>query len=193
MSKWKVILATLLIFGSGIGTGVLLSKRNAPADGPQSGELGKFAPANSNDNQRSLTPVFFRSPGFLDRHLDLTKQQKEQVQSIMETSHERIRELSTPFRDQLKEEQQAVQKDLREILTTEQAKKFDNLPRYRFLNGKAQPSGRPPRHRLGGSLAPPEQNGTSKPTRKPKEPIEKQPAPGKGDEGEEALPGLKTV
>ena len=186
MSQWKVILATLLIFGSGIGTGVLLSKRNMPADEPQPGELGKFAPANSNDNPRLLRPVFFRSPGFLERNLELTEPQKEQVQSIMETSHERIRELSTPFRDHLKEEQQAVRKALREILTPEQAKKFNNLPRYRFLNGKAQPSGRPPRHRPGGTLAPPEKNGTSK----PKEPIEKQPAPGKG---EEALPGLKTV
>ena len=186
MSQWKVILATMLIFCSGIGTGVLLSRRDAPADGSQPSQLGKFAPTNSKDDQRSLRPVFFRSPGFLDRHLDLTEPQKEQVQSIMETSHEHIRELSTPFRNQLKEEQQAVQKALREILTPEQAKKFNNLPRYRFLNGKAQPSGRPPRHRPGGTLAPPEKNGTSK----PKEPIEKQPAPG---EGEEALPGLKTV
>ncbi len=144
MSQWKVILATLLIFGSGIGTGVLLSKRNAPTDEPQPGELGKFAPANSNDDPRSLRPVFFRSPGFLDRHLDLTESQKEQVRLIMETSHERIRELSTPFRDQLTEEQKNVQKALHEILTPEQAKKFDNLPRYRFLNGKAEPSGRPP-------------------------------------------------
>jgi len=145
MGQWKVILATLLIFGSGIGTGVLLSKRNAPVDEPQPSELGKFASANSNDDPRSLRPVFFRSPGFLDRHLDLTESQKEQVQLIMETSHERIRELSTPFRDQLTEEQQTVQKALREILTPEQTKKFDNLPRYRFLNGKTEPSGRPPR------------------------------------------------
>ena len=189
MSPWKVILATLLIFGSGIGTGVLLSKRNAPTDEPQPGELGKFAPANSNDNPRSLRPVFFRSPGFLDRHLELTQPQKEQVQSIMETSHEHIRELSTPFRNQLKEEQQAVQKALREILTPEQAKKFNNLPRYRFLNGKPQPSGRPQPRRPGGSLAPPEENGTNK----PKEPIEKQPDLDKDNGGEEVLRGLKTV
>ena len=145
MGQWKVILATLLIFGSGIGTGVLLSKRNAPVDGPQPNEPGKFASANSTDDPRSLRPVFFRSPGFLDRHLDLTEAQKKQVQLVMETSRERIRELSTPFRDQLMEEQKTVQKALREILTPEQAKKFDNLPRYRFLNGKAEPSGRPPR------------------------------------------------
>ena len=81
MSQWKVILATLLIFGSGIGTGVLLSKRNAAADEPQPNEPGKFASTNSNDDPRSLRPVFFRSPGFLDRHLDLTESQKEQVQN----------------------------------------------------------------------------------------------------------------
>ena len=189
MSQWKVILATLLIFGSGIGTGVLLSKRNASPIESHPGELGKFAPTNSGDNQRSLRPVFFRSPGFLDRHLDLTDPQKEQVQSIMETSHKHIRELSTPFRNQLKEEQQAVQKALREILTPEQAKKFNNLPRYRFLNGKPQPSGRPQPRRPEGSSAPPERNGTNK----PKEPIEKQPDLNKDDGGEEALRGLKTV
>ena len=186
-------MATLLIFGSGIGTGVLLSKRNMPADEPQPGELGKFAPANSNDNPRLLRPVFFRSPGFLERNLELTEPQKEQVQSIMETSRERIRELSMPLRDRLKEEQLTVQKDLREVLTPEQAKKFDNLPRYRFLNEKAGPSGRPPRHRPGGSLAPTEQNGSHKPTRKPEKSIKEQPSPGKDGKREEVLPGLKTV
>ena len=188
MSQWKVILATLLIFGSGIGTGVLLSRRDAPADGSQPSELGKFAPTNSKDDQRSLRPVFFRSPGFLDRHLDLTEPQKEQVQSIMETSHERIRELSTPFRDHLKEEQQAVQKALREILTPEQAKKFDNLPRYRFLNEKAQPSGRPSQ-RPGGTSAPSGRNRSHK----PKKAIEKKPAPDNGEGGQDAHLGLKTV
>ena len=188
MSQWKVILATLLIFGSGIGTGLLLSKRDAPPIESHPGELGKFAPTNSDDNQHSLRPVFFRSTGFLDRHLDLTEPQKEQVQSIMETSHERIRELSTPFRDLLKQEQKDVQKALREILTPEQAKKFDNLPRYRFLNGKAQPSGRPPR-RPGGALAPSERKGSHK----PKKAIEKKPAPANGDGGQDAQHGLKTV
>jgi hypothetical protein len=188
MSQWKVILATLLIFGSGIGTGLLLSKRDAPPIESHPGELGKFAPTNSDDNQHSLRPVFFRSTGFLDRHLDLTAPQKEQVQSIMETSRERIHELSTPFRDQLRQEQQDVQKALREILTPEQAKKFDNLPRYRFLNGKAQPSGRPPR-RPGGASAPSGRNGSGK-TEKP---IEKKPAPGNDDEGQDAHRGLKTV
>ncbi|MCH2378846.1 MAG: hypothetical protein MK236_05420 [Pedosphaera sp.] len=188
MSQWKVILATLLIFGSGIGTGLLLSKRDAPPIESHPGELGKFAPTNSDDNQHSLRPVFFRSPGFLDRHLDLTAPQKEQVQSIMETSRERIHELSTPFRDQLRQEQQDVQKALREILTPEQAKKFDNLPRYRFLNEKAQPSGRPSQ-RPGGASAPSGRKGSGK-TEKP---IEKKPAPGNDDEGQDAHRGLKTV
>ena len=188
MSQWKVILATLLIFGSGIGTGLLLSKRNASPIESHSGELGKFAPTNSDDNQHSLRPVFFRSTGFLDRHLDLTEPQKEQVQSIMETSHGRIRELSTPFRDQLRQEQQDVQKALREVLTPNQRKTFDHLPRYRFLNEKAQPSGRPSQ-RPGGASAPSGRNGSGK-TEKP---IEKKPAPGNDDEGQDAQHGLKTV
>ena len=188
MSQWKVILATLLIFGSGIGTGLLLSKRDAPPIESHPGELGKFAPTNSDDNQRSLRPVFFRSTGFLDRHLDLTAPQKEQVQSIMETSRERIHELSTPFRDQLRQEQQDVQKALRELLTPDQRKIFDHLPRYRFLNEKAQPSGRPSR-RPGGASAPSGRNGSGK-TEKP---IEKKPAPGNDDEGQDAQHGLKTV
>jgi len=178
MSQWKVILATLLIFGSGIGTGVLLNERKTSGKNTQ-----------SDGDRHSLRPIFFRTPGFLDRHLDLTKQQKEQVQSIMETSHEHIRELSTPFRNQLKEEQQAVQKALREVLTPEQAKTFNTLPRYRFLNGKPQPSGRPQPRRPGGSLAPPERNGTNK----PKEPIEKQPDLDEDNRDEEALPDLKTI
>ncbi|MDP7012233.1 MAG: hypothetical protein QF685_12735 [Verrucomicrobiota bacterium] len=182
MSQWKVILATLLIFGSGIGTGVLLSERNAPGKEPQ-----------LNGDRHSLRPIFFRSPGFLVQHLDLTEQQKEQIHSIMEDSHENIRNLSIPFRDQLKQEQQSIQKKLRKTLTPEQAKKFDLLPPYRFPNEKAGPSGRPARRRSGGSLPPPEQNESHKPARKPEKSIKEQPSPGKDGKREEALPDLKTV
>lgn len=185
MNQWKVILATLLIFGSGLGTGYLMRDRaepNAitPPETPPN-ERGKFAPANgSRSNQR---PIFFRSAGFLDRHLDLTEEQTHQIQKIMKGSHVRIREFGAPFRDQLKEEHQKVQQQIRAVLTPEQSKKLDSLPHYRFNGESGRPGGRPPHLRPGGPQLPPS----------PKSQRPPQSAPTQDNKSVETLPDLKTA
>ena len=102
MHQWKVILATVLIFGSGVGTGHFLSRRNVPEPAaPQPGNVdGKFSPANSNTKgfQPTTTrPMMFRSHGYLDNHLKLTDEQKVQLREVRKAGHNRVREFGKPF------------------------------------------------------------------------------------------------
>ncbi|MFL2903886.1 MAG: hypothetical protein ACJZ65_06725 [Limisphaerales bacterium] len=146
MDQWKAILATLMIFGSGVGTGHLLTRQTAPETPtpPQNG-TSRFQPQS---NGKEARPVFFRSSGYLDRHLELSEEQKNQIRELTKQSHQRIFEFGEPFREQLREEHRDLQKQIRGTLTPEQTRVFDNLPHFRFNKEPGRPKGRPP-HRSG--------------------------------------------
>ena len=158
MHQWKVILATVLIFGSGVGTGHLLSHRNTPQ--PENLD-GKFSPVNSaNPNSTNFLPpaarpMMFRSHGYLDNHLKLTTEQKEQLQKIRKASHARVREYGKPFREQIMDEDLRMRKEIRSLLTPEQARIFDGLPHFRINREPGRPgAGRPPHPRTNGPRPP---------------------------------------
>ena len=60
MDQWKAILATLMIFGSGVGTGHLLTRQNAPETPtpPQNGT----SDFNHNPTARKRGPSFSVHP-----------------------------------------------------------------------------------------------------------------------------------
>ena len=151
MHQWKVILATVLIFGSGVGTGHLLSRRNVPEPAaPQPGNVdGKFSPANSNTKGFQPTtarPMMFRSHGYLDNHLKLTDEQKVQLREIRKAGHDRVREFGKPFREKIIAEDQRVREEIRALLTPEQVRTFDRLPHFRINPEPGRPgAGRQPR------------------------------------------------
>ncbi len=158
MHQWKVILATVLIFGSGVGTGHLLSHRNTPQ--PENLD-GKFSPANSaNPNSTNFLPpaarpMMFRSHGYLDNHLKLTTEQKEQLQKIRKASHDRVREYGKPFREQIMDEDLRMRKEIRSLLTPEQVRIFDGLPHFRINREPGRPgAGRRPHPRTNGPRPP---------------------------------------
>jgi Spy/CpxP family protein refolding chaperone len=151
MHQWKVILATVLIFGSGVGTGHFLSLRNAPeqpAPQPKNSD-GKFSPANSNTKgfqPPSARPMMFRSHGYLDNHLKLTDEQKVQLREVRKAGHDRVREFGKPFRERIIAEDQRVREEIRTLLTPEQARTFDRLPHFRINPEPGRPgAGRQPR------------------------------------------------
>ncbi len=158
MHQWKVILATVLIFGSGVGTGHLLSHRNTP----QPEDLdSKFSPANSaNPNSTNFLPpaarpMMFRSRGYLDNHLKLTTEQKEQLHKIRKAGHDRVREYGKPFREQIMDEDLRMRKEIRSLLTPEQVRIFDGLPHFRINREPGRPgAGRRPHPRTNGPRPP---------------------------------------
>jgi len=158
MNQWKAIAAILLIFGSGAGTGYLLKSRSTadPAQNPP----GQASPLENKPNQRSVGPVFFRSLGHLNNHLELSKPQREKIGAIMDASRARIAEKGADFREVLEGEHAAWREAVQRELTPQQLKKFDRISNFRFRKEPGKPSGRP-----GGTRDRP----PGKPKPKPKE------------------------
>ncbi|HWW03620.1 MAG TPA: hypothetical protein VNZ64_28210 [Candidatus Acidoferrum sp.] len=123
MNTWKVILATLVIFATGVVTGGLLAvysgrsfvlrpqHPNAPRS-PQSVSAG------------GLRLEFLRR---IQRDLDLTPEQRERIDKILKESQEHTRKLMEPISPALKEEFQRTKEEFRQVLTAEQRARFDEL------------------------------------------------------------------
>lgn len=168
MTQWKAIAAILLIFGSGAGTGYLLKSRQAPAS--NSNPLGgseQFTPLKFKSSKSSVGPVFFRSLGHLNRHLELTAEQQKQIRAIMDSSRARIAEEGAEFRDLLQAEHSEWENAVRNVLTPSQKKKFEKISGFKFRKDPGRPSGRP----SGGRNRPPKDTPAPKaPTPKPADP-----------------------
>lgn len=141
MSPWKVILATMVIFGCGVVTGALLMKSQLPlAVSPDvvSHPLSTNQPPPLNQFQR---PEFLRR---MQKQLDLSPAERDDITKIMKASQERSRPLWDQIAPQLHAEVKRVREEIRNVLTPEQQKKFDELlkARPRKMDGTNSPGGR---------------------------------------------------
>jgi hypothetical protein len=163
MNQWKVILAVLLIFVSGLGTGMLLKRTTRNAAPP----TAKDSKAKS--SRQTQTLLFFRSTSYLQRNLKtLSPEQQKQIQEITDHSRDGIREKSTDFRDELSVVQRDWEEAVREVLTPEQARQFNQLPRVNFHRDTGRPSGRPNLNEKQRPLPPPSTNAPSQGPTPPK-------------------------
>lgn len=153
MNSWKIILATVVIFGAGVITGGLLvdhvnGKRpdfaavdqtqtpdshatNAPAGGhgqnhPPQVPLPRLA--------ERLSKEFVRR---LDESLHLTPEQREAIAKIVADGQERNHAIWTNVAPQMRKVIQDVNQQIRTQLTPEQLKRFEELM-------KQTPPKRPP-------------------------------------------------
>ena len=156
MNQWKVILAVLLIFGSGMGTGMLLNRATPNAAPPDTED------SSGKSSRQTQTLLFFRSTIYLQRNLKtLSSEQQKQIQEITDRSRDRIREKSTDFRDELSVVQRDWEEAVRKMLTPEQARQFNQLPRVNFHRDTGRPSGRPNLNEKPRPLPPPSTNAPS--------------------------------
>ncbi|HEX3799244.1 MAG TPA: hypothetical protein VH413_11130 [Verrucomicrobiae bacterium] len=129
MNAWKVILSTLVIFIAGVVTGGLLvtvavrvtQTHSRPARDPN-------APA------ASANPWLVKNRDLLrrmDRELELTPEQHGRIETIIAASQERTKLLWKPITPQMNKELQMVHAEIRDLLTPDQKKKFDDFPRVR--------------------------------------------------------------
>ena len=129
MSPWKVILATMVIFGCGVVTGALLMKTELPRAGVAQ-ELPPH-PANSTNPPPPLAQI--QRPEFLRRmqkQLELTASQRDEIAKIMKASQERNRPLWDQIAPQMREEVKRVREEIRQALTPDQQKKFDEMLKF---------------------------------------------------------------
>ena len=141
MNFWKVILATVVIFGAGVFTGGLLvnsvqhphSRNNhrPPAN------VETHEPQSRTNNLASMSRPQ-RTPDILgtnfvqqlDDALQLTPDQRASIQKIIADGQERNHAIWTNNSAQMREVIQDVRHRVRETLTADQQKKFEDLMKH---------------------------------------------------------------
>lgn len=139
MSYWKVILATMVIFTCGIITGAMVTKAARPAQ-------VRYFPA---DPRPPAGPVLqMQKAEFLtklDKKLDLTPEQREQIAGIMKASQERTQKVREQIAPQMNDERKRVREEIRGVLTPAQRKQFAELMKGTRKADTNAPSARPAR------------------------------------------------
>lgn len=120
MLQWKVIFATLLIFGSGVFAGSLLIKSPRLAKPNEKSEPKRPMPWEGPARAESLKR--------LEKDLKLTPEQSEKIGAILAEGHKRSRSVAEPLLAKMREDGQKVREQIRAELTPHQVKRFDVLP-----------------------------------------------------------------
>lgn len=122
MNSWKVILATILIFGAGVLTGSFITQRQRPVQ-------TRFQRAPANPEATRPNPWFVRKEFLrrMDQKLQLAPEQHERIARILEESQERTRALMRPITPQMQAEVREVRQKIRAQLTPDQVPKFEEL------------------------------------------------------------------
>jgi len=150
VKTWRVILATLVIYGAGVVTGGLLI-----------GNFGHPVPQNNQRPQGPPRPGSRLSAGVMkidflrriERDLNLSPDQKQRVDAILSDGQERTRQIMEPYAPQIREELNKTLADFRAVLTPTQQTRFDEMikqaqhPRDSHRPGEKRehmPEGTPP-------------------------------------------------
>lgn len=124
MNTWKVILATLVIFGAGVVTGGLLVSYAVHTN------LVVTAPKPIPATIQGTNPWLQRARELLrrmDRELNLTPEQHQRIEKLIAESAERTRALWKPIAPQMNKEMQILHRDIRGELNPEQRPRFDEI------------------------------------------------------------------
>jgi Spy/CpxP family protein refolding chaperone len=151
VNNWKVILATMVIFGTGVVTGGLLVRHVE--------HRRDRRPQRTTNAVRPAQPP---SPGVMrieflrrmERELDLAPEQREPVDRILKEGQERMKKLMETVEPRRREELKKTIEDFRTLLTPEQRKRFDNLLKQQQQRSREQHNAAPPRDRSPQSLPP---------------------------------------
>ncbi|NBR85384.1 MAG: hypothetical protein EBS84_03340 [Proteobacteria bacterium] len=116
MNPWKFILATVLIYGTGVVTGALVIKL---VDRPQPAHVKASPQLTFNQIQRAE----FLSR--LQKQLNLTPEQNEHIGQILRDSNQRTKPYWDPVAAKMKDEVRTVTDKIRAELSPEQIAKFE--------------------------------------------------------------------
>lgn len=119
--------------------GNLLGRRTGPGD---SAHARQPSFSNANPSQLRLWELLHR----MDRELGLTPEQHENIEKIIAGSQERTQKLWSPVAQEMRKETQSVCEEIREQLTPDQRKKFDNFARSHSEHHKSHSETNEPEH-----------------------------------------------
>jgi hypothetical protein len=144
VNTWKLILATMVIFGTGVVTGGLLVQH------VQHGRDRR--PQRSVNTVRTAQPS---TPGVMrfeflrrmERELDLTPQQHEPIDRILQEGQERMKKLMETIEPHRREELKRTMEEFRGVLTPVQQIRFDELAKQQQQRSREQHKAAPQRER----------------------------------------------
>lgn len=138
MNSWKVILATIVIFGAGVITGGLLvnhvEKPLHAAPAPTAGW---------SDVPPQLRPEMlnYRFVQRLSDRLDLKPDQRQKIEKIIADGQNRTHDLWKLVGPQFQSLWRDTRQQIREVLTPEQRKQFEELMRQQHPHPLRHPPG----------------------------------------------------
>lgn len=141
MNTWKVIFATVVIFGAGVVTGGLLVKYSVQ---PPSRPARQGGVANNRIQPISAGGLRIEFLRRIERDLDLSPEQREQVNKILAASQERSRKIMEPVTPKIREELQQTKEQFRAVLNPPQKVRFDELLKQQQQQQQRQREHRPP-------------------------------------------------
>jgi Spy/CpxP family protein refolding chaperone len=151
VNTWKVILATMVIFGTGVVTGGLLvryAEHGRDRRPPRAGDMVRPAQPVSAGVMRI---EFLRR---MERELDLTPEQREPIDKVLKEGQERTKKLMETVEPRRREEFKRTVEEFRAVLTPEQQKRFDDLVKQQQQRAREQRKAAPPKERLPESPPP---------------------------------------
>ena len=137
MSPWKVILATMVIFACGVITGAMVTRTVAikTQEHPPTAAAGPSRMAAGPVLQLQRAEFFKR----MDKQLDLSAGQRDQIGKILKASQERTQPLWDQIAPQMRDELKKVREEIHGVLSPEQWMEFGEM-----MRGKRKPDTLPP-------------------------------------------------
>jgi hypothetical protein len=151
VNTWKVILATMVIFGTGVVTGGLVVRHAVH------GRDRRLQHPASAVHPAQLAPAGVMRIEFLRRieqELALTPEQHESIDKVLKEGQERMKKLMETVEPRRREEFKKTVEEVRAVLTLEQGKRFDELVKQQQQRAREQRKAAPPRERPSESPPP---------------------------------------
>jgi Spy/CpxP family protein refolding chaperone len=124
VNRWRIILAAAVIFCAGAGTGAIVARNYAPKIVKRT-HVSPPLPLSHDRREEYISK--------LDREVQLTAEQRGQVERILAASQKRMKQIWEPLEPEVKEEYRRTRREISEILTPEQQAK---MSKWKKDNGK---------------------------------------------------------
>jgi Spy/CpxP family protein refolding chaperone len=152
VNTWKVILATMLIFGTGVVTGGLLVQHSVRVGGRHAAPHSASGPHPQATNSPAALSRF-ELLRRAQRELNLTPEQREPIEHILKEGQERMKKLTETIEPRRRQELRRTLDEFRQVLTPEQRTRFDELLKQQQRPRDGRKAG-PPREAPATNAAP---------------------------------------
>jgi DNA-binding protein H-NS len=142
VNTWRVILATMVIFGTGVVTGGLLVRHAGPSRDHRPQRAAPAVHAAQPSPAGVMRIEFLRR---MERELAITPEQHEPIDKVLKEGQERMKKLMETVEPRRREEFKKTMEEFRAVLTPEQQKRFDDLVKQQQQRAREQRKAAPPK------------------------------------------------